>query len=289
MFRMIATSITFFLFLSLFFFFPHLFGGEKSMAGVVSSVCCAPYGVLPSSSSPRLLSEKKMPRIQFPTWYLWWLPSSCGMLDSLYESSSSYLCIPVRAFSPRHWKILYSGRLVSDDVLYNPSAMVRHTVVVVVLPFVIFSFSFESIKKKEITRETIKIPGPTDCCHFQNKKKWKKIFQKQKKISLCAFMMSRWCRFQWPPRFLYCCCCCVMDERVDGKWEEAPDSSSFFSYCSFSLESNDGAPADMFLLLLYDAQTCFIQLTAANIKKKEKKKQLGGISLFAATVAHNIT
>jgi hypothetical protein len=80
-----------------------------------------------------------------------------------------------------------------------------------------------------------------------------------------------------------------MDERVDGKWEEAPDSSSFFSYCSFSLESNDGAPADMFLLLLYDAQTCFIQLTAANIKKKEKKKQLGGISLFAATVAHNIT
>ena len=188
-----------------------------------------------------------------------------------------YLCAH---FSPL--KILYSGRLVSDDVLYNPSAMVRHTVLLFSLSL---SFHFhlnpsKRKKKKErnYTWNDKKIPGPTGCCHFLTPSKTKKKQMKEnlqnKKISLCAFMMSRWCRFQWPPRFLYCCCCCVMDERVDGKWEEAPDSSSFFSYCSFSLESNDGAPADMFLLL-YDAQLVLFSWQQLISKEKRRNNSAG--------------
>ena len=67
MFRVIATSITFFsLSLSLFSFFPHLFGGEKIDGCVVSSVCCAPYGVSPSSSSPVYFQKRKCQEFNFP-------------------------------------------------------------------------------------------------------------------------------------------------------------------------------------------------------------------------------
>ena len=221
-----------------------------------------------------------MPRIQFPTWYLWWLPSSCGMLDSLRIIIIIFVYTCARIFP--HWKFS-----TADDLSVMMFYIIHrrwYGTRCCCSPFrylFIFIWIHQKEKKKKERNYTwndkntwadrlLSFPYA-----FKNKKKNKmKENLQNKKISLCAFMMSRWCRFQWPPRFLYCCCCCVMDERVDGKWEEAPDSSSFFSYCSFSLESNDGAPADMFLLL-YDAQLVLFSWQQLISKEKRRNNSAG--------------
>ncbi len=56
----------FFLSLSLLLFSTPFWRWKKSMAGVVSSVCCAPYGVSPSSSSAVYFQKRKCQEFNFP-------------------------------------------------------------------------------------------------------------------------------------------------------------------------------------------------------------------------------
>lgn len=147
----------------MFRFFPHLFGGEEKSIAEFSS--CAPYGVSPLSSP--FSFERKCQEFNFPLIF---------MMIAVVVWNVPPPPLPVLVYFPRKKNastIYTTERLVSDDVLYNPS-VVRHTSVFSLSLSFHFHLNPSNKKKKEKRKKNYswngrtflcKIPGPTGC-HF---------------------------------------------------------------------------------------------------------------------------
>lgn len=237
---MIATSITFHFLGSLFlvFLFSTPFWRWKIELPSFPLVHLMAF-----HPSHRRLVSKENAKNSISHWYLWWLPSSCGMYHH------HYLCSSISLRKKSSTTVYTPERLVSDDVLYNPS-VVRHTSVFSLS--LSFHFHLNPSNQKKTKKNyswnghfCVKYLG-RPAVIFSSQKSRKiffkgKNYKKQKTFSLGALSSPM------QSAALYCCCrccccCCWCGSLRDGwaRWREMgkerlpiPSPLRFF-FCIFS-------------------------------------------------------